>query len=164
MLSIYYFYSLSILFRPPPDVRLGGGRGYLLTPLPSLPFPMLCIHTGSFAHPGVMCIYPSTPRPVATSIITRYLPASPALAVPVIFLTLRPYRRQNLFLRCNQLLLSHHFSPSWLTAPPPYLVARLHVSNHNYYPKLHSLRHCFLLLVNVRLQCLCSRFHLYPCR
>ena len=64
--------------------------GYLLMPPSTLPYRPSCLQTGSFAHPGVTCLCPSIPQPVATCISLRYLPAPSALATPEGLPTPRP--------------------------------------------------------------------------
>ena len=79
--------------RHPMSVR----GAYLLIPHPSLCCRPSCLHTRSFTHPGVTCLRPSIPRPVALCIRLCYLPASLTLAMPTIFPTMLPCRRRNFF-------------------------------------------------------------------
>ena len=71
--------------------------GYTIMPLTSLPFQLLCLHKGSFAHPGVTCLHLSIPRSIATCIRIRYLPDSSTLSTPSRFQTPLPFHHQNFF-------------------------------------------------------------------
>ena len=119
---------------------------------------MLYLHTGSFARPGVTCLGTSISRPIAPCIRLHYLPDYPTLATPARFPALRPCRRQNIFYCCTQLLSSRRFLTPRITDSLPFLVARLPVKNFQHRPQLHPLHHYCLPLVNLRPQCLGSRF------